>query len=124
MANGKENVIATKSLAFALRIINLYKYLVEKNEIVLARQILRSGTSIGANCREARNAQSRLDFISKLNIALKEADETAYWLELLKEGDFIDQQSYESIFNDCDELVKLLTSIIKSNKKKMNIDIY
>jgi four helix bundle protein len=124
MANGKENVIATKSLAFALRIINLYKYLVGKNEIVLARQILRSGTSIGANCREARNAQSRLDFISKLNIALKEADETAYWLELLKEGDFIDQQSYESIFNDCDELVKLLTSIIKSNKKKMNIDIY
>ena len=124
MANGKENVIATKSLAFALRIINLYKYLVGKNEIVLARQILRSGTSIGANCREARNAQSRLDFISKLNIALKEADETAYWLELLKEGDFIDQQSYESFFNDCDELVKLLTSIIKSNKKKMNIDIY
>ena len=119
MAKDNENIIAMKSFAFALRIINLYKYLVDKNEYVLSKQILRSGTSIGANCRESRNAQSRLDFINKLNIALKEADETAYWLDLLKEGDFIDIQSYNSIYNDCDELIKLLTSIIKTSKNRI-----
>jgi len=117
MAKGEENIIAIKSMKFAIRIINLYKYLIDKNEYVLSKQILRSGTSIGANCRESRNAQSRLDFISKLNIALKEADETAYWLDLLKEGSFIEESSYESIYNDCDEIIKLLTSIIKTSKK-------
>ena len=106
-------------MAFAIRIIKLYKYLIDKNEYVLSKQILRSGTSIGANCRESRNAQSRLDFVSKLNIALKEADETAYWLDLLKEGEFMDEQSYASIYNDCDEIIKLLTSIIKTTKDRM-----
>ena len=119
MAKGEENVIATKSKLFALRVINLYKYLVDKNEYVLSKQILRSGTSVGANCRESRNAQSLPDFVNKLNIALKEADETAYWLELLKEGSFIDEQSYTSIYNDCDELIKLLTSIIKTSKRRI-----
>ena len=119
MAKGEENIIAKKSMAFAIRIIKLYKYLIDKNEYVLSKQILRSGTSIGANCRESRNAQSRLDFVSKLNIALKEADETAYWLDLLKEGEFMDEQSYASIYNDCDEIIKLLTSIIKTTKDRM-----
>ena len=123
MAKREENVIATKSKLFALRVINLYKYLVDKNEYVLSKQILRSGTSVGANCRESRNAQSLPDFVNKLNIALKEADETAYWLELLKEGSFIDEQSYTSIYNDCDELIKLLTSIIKTSKRRFENSI-
>lgn len=106
-------------MTFAIRIIKLYKYLIDKNEYVLSKQILRSGTSIGANCRESRNAQSRMDFVNKLNIALKEADETAYWLDLLKEGSFIDEHSYESIYKDCDEIIKLLTSIIKTSKSKV-----
>ena len=115
-----KNIVAKKSFAFALRVIKAYKYLVERNEYVLSKQMLRSGTSIGANCREAKNAQSRLDFINKLNIALKEADETAYWLELLHEGDFIDQNSFESIYGDCIELIKLLTSIVKKTKETTN----
>ena len=118
MAKQDENsIIANKSFAFALRVVKAYKYLTEHNEYVLSKQLLRSGTSIGANCREAKNAQSRLDFINKLNIALKEADETAYWLELLHEGDFIESKSYESIYNDCIELIKLLTSIVKTTKE-------
>ena len=123
MAKGEENIIAIKSMKFAIRVINLYKYLVDKNEYVLSKQILRSGTSVGANCRESRNAQSLPDFVNKLNIALKEADETAYWLELLKEGSFIDEQSYTSIYSDCDEPIKLLTSIIKTSKKRMENSI-
>ena len=119
MAKGEENIIVIKSMKFAIRIINLYKYLIDKNEYVLSKQILRSGTSVGANCRESRNAQSLPDFVNKLNIALKEADETAYWLELLKEGSFIDEQSYTSIYSDCDELIKLLTSIIKTSKTRI-----
>ena len=111
-----ENIVAAKSFAFALRVIKAYKYLTAQNEYVLSKQLLRSGTSIGANCREAKNAQSRLDFINKLNIALKEADETSYWLELLHAGGYIDEQSYTSIYEDCVELIKLLTSIIKTTK--------
>lgn len=114
------SIIGKKSFAFALRIIKAYKYLTEQNEYVLSKQLLRAGTSIGANCREAKNAQSRSDFISKLSIALKEADETAYWLELLHEGDFIEQESFDSIYKDCIELVKLLTSIIKTSKETTN----
>ena len=116
----EKNIVANKSFAFALRIIKAYKYLTEHNEYILSKQLLRSGTSIGANCREAKNAQSRLDFINKLNIALKEADETAYWLELLHEGNFIDNNCFESIYNDCVELVKLLTSIVKTTKDTTN----
>ena len=106
----------SKSYAFALRVIKLRNFLCGNGEYVLSKQVLRSGTSIGANCREARNAQSRFDFISKLNIALKEADETAYWLELLNDAEYIDTSSFNSIHNDCIELIKLLTSIIKTTK--------
>lgn len=112
-----ENAILIKSKAFAIRIIKLYQYLSdEKKEFVLSKQLLRSGTSIGANCREAARAQSKADFVAKLNISLKEADETAYWLELLNETDYLTKAQYESIYADCEELIKLLVSIIKSAK--------
>ena len=111
----KDNPVKEKSKAFALRIIKLYRYLCEeKHEFVLSKQVLRSGTSVGANVREAQRGQSKPDFYSKMNIALKEADETAYWLELLYEGGFIDKSAYESIYADCDEIIKLLTSITKA----------
>ena len=110
-----ENAIKEKSKAFALRIIKLYRYLCdEKREFVLSKQILRSGTSIGANVREAQRGQSKPDFYAKMNIALKEADETAYWLELLSEGGFIETPSFESMYTDCNEIIKLLTSITKT----------
>jgi len=105
------------SKAFALRIIRLYKFLKEdKLVFVLSKQVLRSGTSIGANIRESVNAQSRMDFINKLNIALKEANETEYWLELLHESNVIDDKQFESIYNDCGKLVATLTKIIKTTK--------
>ena len=114
----KENIVKDKSLSFAIRIVNVYKYLVaEKRETVMSKQLLRCGTSIGANIREAEQAQSRADFLSKQNIALKEANETEYWLELLMRTGFITQNEYESINNDCVELNKLLISIIKSTKQ-------
>ena len=116
----ESNIVAQKSFVFALRIVKAYRYLTEHNEYVLSKQLLRSGTSIGANCREAKNAQSRLDFINKLNIALKEADETAYWLELLYKAEYIDSKSYNSINEDCVELIKLLTSIVKTTKDTTN----
>ena len=113
-----DNAVLNKSKAFAIRTINLYRYLCEeKREFVLSKQLLRSGTSVGANCREASRAQSTPDFISKMNIALKEADETAYWLELLHESDFLDEKQYISIYKDAEELIKLLVTIIKSTKK-------
>ena len=111
----RENAVKDKSKVFALRIIKLYTYLRdEKREFVLSKQVLRSGTSVGANVREAQRGQSKPDFYSKMSIALKEADETAYWLELLYEGGFIDKSAYESIYADCDEIIKLLTSITKA----------
>ena len=112
------NVIAEKSKAFALRIIRLARYLSEeKHEYTLYRQILRSGTSVGANIREASRGQSRADFYTKLTIALKEADETAYWLELLHESEYIPTKAYESLYADCQELIKLLTAITRTLKK-------
>ena len=113
----KENIVVNKSKAFALRIIKLYKYLQsEHKEFVLAKQILRSGTSIGANVKEAIRGQSKPDFYSKMNIALKEASETEYWLELLYESNYIDKTSFDSIYNDCQELLKLLVAITKTQK--------
>lgn len=110
-----DNIIADKSKAFALRIIRLYKHLcADKNEYVLSKQVLRSGTSIGANIREATRAQSKADFNSKISIALKEAEETAYWLELLNESDYIDRNSFDSIYTDCVEICKILMSILKT----------
>ena len=115
----KENIIADKSKAFAVRIIKLYKYLKdEKQEYVMSKQLLRSGTSIGANVREAINAQSKKEFISKMNISLKEASETEYWLELLVETDYLSQQEFESIKKDCSEVLKITTAILKSSNKQ------
>ena len=117
MSKQKDNIVASKSYAFALRIIKLYKYLVsEQKEYVLSKQILRSGTSVGALIKEAEHAQSKKDFINKMNIALKEANETEYWLMLLKDSDYIDEKSYNSIYPDSVELIKLLASIVKSSK--------
>ncbi len=112
------NVIAEKSKAFALRIIRLARFLSEeKHEYVLSRQILRSGTSIGANIREAARGQSRADFYTKLTIALKEADETAYWLELLHESGYIPTKAYDSLYADSQELIRLLTAITRTLKQ-------
>jgi len=109
------NVIVDKSKAFAVRIIRLYQFLKkEKKEYELSVQMLNSGTSIGANVKEAIRGQSTKDFRAKLNIALKEASETEYWLELLVETDYIDQKQFDSIYNDCIELIKILTAILKS----------
>ncbi len=114
----KENVIKEKSFAFALRIVKCYKYLrTEQQEYVLSKQFLRSGTAIGALVREAEQAESKPDFIHKLAIALKEANETEYWLDLLHQSTYIDKEGYESIYTDCKELIKLLTAIIKTSKK-------
>ena len=113
------NAIQNKSRNFAIRIIGCYKYLtMEKNEYVMSKQLLRSGTSIGANTRESKNAQSRPDFMNKLNIALKEADETEYWLDLLHVTEYIDDKQYDSMVSDCKEIVALLVSIIKTLKDK------
>ena len=106
-----------KSKAFALRIIKLYKYLgQEHKEFVLSKQILRSGTSIGANAREAVRGQSTADFYAKFNIALKEAEETMYWLELLYESDYLEEAQFKSIYNDCKEVTKILMAITKNQK--------
>lgn len=111
------NVVLEKSKAFAIRAVKLYRYLCdEKREYVLSKQLLRSGTSIGANCREASRAQSTADFVAKLSIALKEAEETAYWLELLNETNYLDDRQFQSINTDSEELIKLLVSIIKTTK--------
>ena len=112
-----ENVILNKSKTFALEIIELYKYLCEeKHEYILSKQILRSGTSIGANAREGSRAQSKADFLSKMSVSLKEADETAYWLELLHESCYIDKERFTGLHKDCDELIRILTSITKTTK--------
>ena len=114
----KENVLLDKSKAFALRIIKMYKYLTEeKKEYILSKQVLRSGTSIGANAREASRSQSKADFYAKLYISLKEADETQYWLELLYESGYLPEKEYKTIYEECEELVRLLVSITKNQKK-------
>ncbi|MEE1094991.1 MAG: four helix bundle protein [Paludibacteraceae bacterium] len=112
-------ILEEKTYSFALRIIKAYKYLNDKNVYVLSKQLLRSGTSIGANCREATYAQSKQDFISKLSISLKETNETIYWLELLHDSNIISNESFESIHNDALEILKLLISIIKTSKSNM-----
>ena len=114
-----DNVIVDKSKFFAIRIVNAYKYLTqEKCEFVMSKQLLQSGTSIGANVKEAIRGQSKPDFYSKLNIALKEASETEYWLEILYETEYIDKKLFDSINSDCQELIKLLVSITKTQKQK------
>ena len=117
----KESILRDKSKAFAIRIIKLYKFLLEeKNEIVISKQILRCGTSIGANFAEAIYGVSEADFMNKLSIAQKESSETIYWLELLYETDFITKEQFDSMLADADELVRLLAaSIITMKKKKL-----
>ena len=111
------HIIRDRSFDFALSIIKLYSFLTDsKKEYVLSKQILKSGTSIGANIREARNAQSNSDFISKYSIALKEADETQYWIELLYASEFIDDNAYKSLNGVVNELISLLISSIKTAK--------
>ena len=113
-----ENIIEDKSFRFAIRIVNLYKYLCRtKKEFVLSKQLLRAGTSIGANVAESQQAQSRADFIAKLSIALKETSETKYWLRLLKATDYLTDKEVHSIYSDCIELEKLLVTILKSTKQ-------
>ena len=117
MENAKSNPIRDKSFLFALRVVKLAKFLQgEKKEFVLSKQVLRSGTAIGALVREAEHAQSKADFISKMSIALKEANETDYWLDLLHQSDYLTQDSYDSIHSDIQELIKLLVSIVKTSK--------
>ena len=117
----KESIIRDKSKAFAIRIIKLYKFLLEeKREYVLSKQILRCDTSIGANFAEAIYGVSEADFINKLSIAQKEASETVYWLELLRETDFLTQEQFASVYTDAEELLKLLAASIITMKKKRN----
>ncbi len=111
----KENIILEKSFDFAVRIVNLCKYLTgDKREYVLSKQLLRSGTSIGANVTEAQRGQSKADFAAKMSIALKEAYETEYWLRLLYQTEYLNQREYESIQNESAELIRLLMSICKA----------
>jgi four helix bundle protein len=117
----KHNIVKDKSFHFALRIVKCYQYLItDKKEYVLSKQLLRSGTAIGALIREAEYAESTLDFIHKMSIALKEANETDYWIELLFQAIYINESSYCSLTADLKELIKLLTSIIKTTKQKNN----
>jgi four helix bundle protein len=118
MIEKKDNLVMNKSYSFALRIIKLYKFLIsEHREYVLSKQLLRSGTSIGALIREAEHAQSKADFINKMNVALKEANETEYWLMLLKDSEYIDEKGFNSIQPDISEIIRLLASIVKTSKE-------
>ena len=116
-----ENVLVKKSFKFAVRVVKLYKYLCnDKKEYILSKQLLRSGTSIGANINEAQDAQSKADFISKLSISLKEARESKYWIKLLKETDYLSDKEADNILEDLIEVIKLLVSIIKTTKENLN----
>lgn len=113
-----KNIIKDKSFKFAVRVVNLYKMLSnERKEYVMSKQLMRSGTSVGANIREAQNGESKADFIHKLGIAQKEADETLYWLELLKETKYLKNEEFESMRHDGAELLKILRTIIINAKK-------
>lgn len=117
----KDNVIVDKSYKFALRIVKLYKFLCkESNDYIISKQVLRSGTSIGANIEEAVGAQSDRDFVSKLSIAYKEARETHYWLRILRDSEYLNQKFADSIIHDCEELLKIIGSIQKTMKQKIN----
>jgi len=117
----KENILKTKSFAFALEVIKVYKYLREEHkEYILSKQLLRSGTAIGALVRESENAASTKDFINKLNVALKEADETLYWLELLHQSFYLNEDCFKLMYGICNELVSILIASIKTLKLKLN----
>ena len=120
MKKYNDNPIAYKSKAFALRCMKLYRILCDKKEFVVANQLLRSGTSIGANIREALEGASKADFGYKMNIALKETSESGYWLELLHEDMILTDKEFTSIYNDCEELYKMLSSIVKTTFENDN----
>ena len=112
-----ENNIYEISKAFAVRMVNLYSYLTEnRKEFVMSKQLLRAGTSIGANVFEGKQAQSRADFTSKMNIALKEASESGYWIDLLYDTHYLSDTEYQSLFSDCKRIIAVLTKIVKSTK--------
>jgi four helix bundle protein len=114
----RKSILKDRSFAFAIKCINVYKFLTDtKKEYILSKQLLRSGTSVGANIREAQNAESKPDFIHKLGIAQKECDETIYWLELLKETNYLKHNEFENISNEATELLKMLRSAIITSKK-------
>jgi four helix bundle protein len=117
----KESVLRHKSELFADRIVRLYRYVSEQKESVMSKQIYRCGTSIGANIAESTNAQSEADFINKLSIALKEANETEYWLDRLYNSGYINQKGYESMKHDCTEIIKMPVCSIKTIKKRIEI---
>ena len=116
----KESISVTKTFNFALRVIALYKNLIEQKEYILSKQLLRSGTSIGAQISESEYAQSRADFIHKFSIAIKEANETIYWLRLLYSSSLIDDSQYNDLLNDCTEILKILTASLKTAKSNKN----
>ena len=117
-----DGTVKQKSFSFAVRIVKLTKFLREnKKEAIMSKQLLRCGTSIGANVAEAQQAQSRPDFISKLNIALKEAAETDYWLCLLHETEYLSNEQFSSIISDCREIEKMLVAIVKSTKNNYQL---
>ena len=116
----KENVVMSKSYTFALRIIKIYKYLVaEKKEYVLSKQLLRSGTAIGALIKEGEHAQSKADFLNKMNVSLKEANETEYWIELLRDSEYLSTSVSFSLLSDIAEIIRILISIVKSTKASL-----
>ena len=116
----KENVLRDKAFNFALRIVKLYQYLAnEKKEFVISKQVLRSGTSIGANIEEANQAQSKTDFIHKFSISQKESFETHYWIRILRESEFLNKKLADSLLEDCEEIQKLITSSIKTAKANL-----
>ena len=119
MAESGNSIVADKSKAFAIRVVGMARYLQkEKGEFVLSKQVLKSGTSIGANVKEALRGQSVPDFAAKMNISLKEASECEYWIELLEKTEYLQTNVAESLLKDCQELIKMLTSIVKTSKEQ------
>ena len=113
------NIILDKSFKFAIKVVTLYKHLcLNEKEYIMSKQLLKSGTSIGANVYEAENSQSKKDFLAKIYIAFKESAETEYWIKLLHETEYLNGDEYESIFNDCTEIKRIISSIIKTTKEK------
>ena len=120
LKNTEKNILQEKCMDFSVKIVNLYQSLCsDRHEFVMSKQMLKCGTSIGANVREAKRAQSKPDFLSKLSIALKEADETQYWLELMSKTGYINENDFKGLFSDSEELVKILVSITKTIKSQI-----
>ena len=116
----QDNILIDKSIDFAIRMTNCYKYLMEeKNEYIMSKQMFRNGTSIGANIHEGVQAQSKADFVSKLGIALKEASETSYWLVILNKANYLDEKLYLSLKEDLDSMIRILVASLKTSKKNM-----